>query len=222
MTWLTHAELRRDTPQARQLAYQLVNGASENGAHDLIWSLFADKPDARRDFLYSEVGEGGFLVVSQRSPVAEPAIWTVQTRPYAPAVGPGERFGFTLRANPTVSLSLPDRARSRRHDVLMAAKKANGKALTAIERETAAMNWLYDRADGLGVEFDRERCRTGRQFQLKIRRSKGRAPISLTAIDYEGVLTVAEPQRLLTALMEGVGRGKAFGMGLMLLRRLEA
>ncbi len=215
MSWITQAELRRDTPQARHLAYQLLNASRSNSHHDLVWNLFADDPGAARDFLYREAGQGRFLIVSSREPNGSPDVWVTRTRPYTPALAAGERYGFSLRANPTVSLSRPGRARSHRADVMMEAKRKKGAPLTPEEREAVALDWLQARGDGLGVRFERDRCGVMRQDRSTLPRG-----ISLAVVDYDGELTVEAPERLREALTAGVGRGKAFGMGLLLLHRL--
>ncbi len=222
MTWLTQAELRRDTPQARQLAGQLLRNARWDSGHGLVWNLFAGDPDARRDFLYREADTGRFLIVSAREPQGEPAIWNIRSRRYAPALAAGQRYGFALRANPTIAVSRPDRARSHRADVMMHARRQKGAPLTVEEREVAALEWLYARAEPLGVAFDADRCATRRQDQLKLARPGGARPAAVTVVDYEGVLTIAEPGRLAAALTAGIGHGKAFGLGLLLLRHLDA
>ncbi|MCI0421919.1 MAG: type I-E CRISPR-associated protein Cas6/Cse3/CasE [Acidobacteria bacterium] len=44
--------------------------------------------------------------------------------------------------------------------------------------------------------------------------------IELSTLDFEGVLLVTEPDRFLRALLSGIGPAKAFGCGLMLVRRI--
>lgn len=223
MTWLTQAELRRDTPQARQLAGQLLRAGRWDSGHGLVWNLFADDTGTRRDFLYREVEAGRFVIVSAREPRGEPAIWTIRSRPYAPRLATGQRYGFALRANPTVAVVQPGRARGHRADVMMHAKhRKGGTSLTREEREKAALDWLYARAGRLGVAFDADRCATRRQDQLKLARPGGARPAAVTLVDYEGVLTIVEPDRLAAALTAGIGHGKAFGLGLLLLRHLDA
>ena len=41
----------------------------------------------------------------------------------------------------------------------------------------------------------------------------------IAAIDYEGLLEVRDPAVFTTALAQGIGKAKAFGCGLMLIRR---
>ena len=216
MSWLTHAQLRRDTPAARQLANLLLKHNDRDRGHGLVWNLFADDPEATRDFLYREIEVGGYLLVSVRRPMAEPALWTLRSKPYAPALASGDRLGFSLRANPTISLSQPDRRPSRRVDVFLDAKKKLGRPLGPEEREAAALNWLFGRAASLGVDFERDACRTGRRDQQEIERPGARAA-RITIVDYQGILTVRDPALLSQALISGVGHGKAFGAGLLLL-----
>jgi CRISPR system Cascade subunit CasE len=216
MSWITQAHLRRDTPQARHLVSQILLSGNQDAGHGLVWNLFADDPEATRDFLFREAEPGRFLIVSERAPKDQSEIWTLQSRPYAPQIKLHDRLGFSLRANPTVSLSRPNRARSHRADVMMEAKRLKGAPLSAEEREQVAMDWLLARASQLGVRFDTDLSGTRRHDQLRL--SKG---IVHAVVDYEGVLTVEEPGQLLKVLMSGVGRGKAYGLGLLLLRRLN-
>ena len=48
---------------------------------------------------------------------------------------------------------------------------------------------------------------------------KGGRPGKIVPVDYEGLLTVTDPAMLLDLLNRGVGPAKAFGCGLMLVRR---
>lgn len=225
--WLSQAELRRDTPQTRQLMAQLLIGADADNGHGLVWTLFPDQSNAERDFLYREASKGNFLVLSSREPQAEPAIWSVRSRPFAPLLEIGQSYGFSLRANPTVAISQPDKRRSHRADVMMAAKARAAKAgvpFTHQDRLAAARSWLIERQDQWGVRFEQGvgdkdpaaiQVMGMEQISLK---PKSRAQI--TAVDYQGLLTVTDTECLKSALIKGVGRGKAYGMGLLLLRHI--
>ncbi len=54
--------------------------------------------------------------------------------------------------------------------------------------------------------------------QHRIPRDNG-TRISLSTVDLSGTLEVSEPARFVSALLGGVGHGKAFGCGLLLVRR---
>ncbi len=101
----------------------------------------------------------------------------------------------------------------------MHAKQAKGAPLSPVEIQDVALSWLFEREGRLGVTFDRDQCSAGPQGQMRLPRDG--KPLALTMVDYAGVLTVTQPEALGAALKAGVGRGKAFGLGLLLLRHLE-
>ena len=43
-------------------------GRRTDAHHRLIWTLFADSPDRRRDFLWRDEGAGRFTILSHRPP----------------------------------------------------------------------------------------------------------------------------------------------------------
>lgn len=224
MSWMTIAQLRRDTANLRALTQLLLDGGGGDGGHRLVWTLFATDPNAKRDFLFRESRPGEFLIISARKPEADEAIWSLKSRPYAPAPPQGARLGFSLRANPTVSVSQEGRKRSHRADVVMHMKKGLGRTPTAEERGEAILQWLESRADRIGVTFDLSRCRVLRHDILSpsIRPRTGKDKARRFALaDIDGVLRVEDPSRLGRALVEGIGHGRAYGMGLLLLRPLE-
>ena len=53
-------------------------------------------------------------------------------------------------------------------------------------------------------------------------RDAGANALRLSVIEFDGLLTVREPDAFLVKLARGFGRGKAFGLGLMLVRRPPA
>jgi CRISPR system Cascade subunit CasE len=53
---------------------------------------------------------------------------------------------------------------------------------------------------------------------VRISRGGGK-PVEFGRLDFEGVIEVTNPAALLAAVVTGLGRARAFGCGLMLLRR---
>ena len=220
MSYLTLAQLRNDTVQARDFARELALRGSKDHGHGLVWTLFDDDPAATRDFLYRESEPGRLLIVSKRQPKGDEAIWVLKSRHYAPNPAPAQRLGFSLRANPTISWSQPGRTRSLSRDVLLHAKKQAGRPLSPEEREAVCLSWLEARALRLGVRLNRDQSHVVAFEQRRVPRDGGR-PAEFLAVDFEGVLTVEDPTSLDHALTTGVGKGRAYGLGLLLLRPLE-
>jgi CRISPR system Cascade subunit CasE len=54
--------------------------------------------------------------------------------------------------------------------------------------------------------------------QLRLPRTGGR-PITVAVVECEGELLVTDPAAFVMALAQGFGRARAFGCGLMLIRR---
>jgi CRISPR system Cascade subunit CasE len=53
-------------------------------------------------------------------------------------------------------------------------------------------------------------------------RGSGKSALRLSVIEFDGRVIVQEPNVFLAKVAQGFGRGKAFGLGLMLLRRAVA
>lgn len=219
MTWLTRAELRRDEPAQKALARMLLDEGDRDVGHRLVWSLFADDPDASRDFLYREAEAGRFLILSDRQPGDPNGLWKIDTKVYAPVLTVGLRLGFALRANPAQSVKTAGKDRGVRVDAVMHAKRQATDPFDAEAVEAAALGWLFAREARLGVVFDRDRCSAGGYHQVSIARA-GARPIRHSVIDFEGVLEVVDPAALAVVLTTGVGKARAFGCGLLLLRPL--
>ena len=80
---LARARLRRDQP-AEALARILVPeepGARLGAAHSLVWALFADSPDRRRDFLWREMRPGEFLILAARPPSDPHGLFDLEYKP---------------------------------------------------------------------------------------------------------------------------------------------
>jgi CRISPR system Cascade subunit CasE len=117
-----------------------------------------------------------------------------ESKEFSLAVRSGQRLRFRLRANPTV--------------------KREGKRLGLLTEESQRQ-WLDRKAtEGgfrvLGVQVVREGMAQGRKTE-----GEQRHGLSHLAVRYDGVLEVAEPDRLLCTVASGIGSGKAFGFGLL-------
>lgn len=189
-----------------------------------------------------------FLVLSAQCPkAAEESPWRVDSKPFAPVLRAGQRLAFRLRASPVVrrgeAVDGKANRRVHRHDVVMDLAKrleARGEIapdVAALIRD-AGVDWLSKQAgrsgfrlvkaetevigdDGLLDEAGEAQAaiRVEGYRQHRISR-RGESPIRFSTLDFEGVLEVTEPVTLLDKVTRGFGPQKAFGCGLMLLRRV--
>jgi CRISPR system Cascade subunit CasE len=194
--------------------------------HQSIWRLFSDHNDRRRDFLYRlEQSKGRPLVytVSEREPDRKQDFWFVETKRYEPKISKGLHLAFLLRANPIRSKRDAE-DKQHRHDVIMEAKtrlrgQDDKKPLATLTQEEGS-NWLSSRAERFGFKFFPQQVRVDGYQQHRFFKRKDGRQICLSTVELSGMLTVTDPQLFLEALYKGVGPAKAFGCGLMLVRRI--
>ena len=220
---ITRARLDRSHGTSGSLAKVLMSGADNDRSHGLVWSLFNDGETETRRFLYRESEPGSFIVVSEQAPSDPQRLWTIDHKPYVVDVSKGDRLGFVLRANPVVTVPQPGKPRGLRADAIMNAK--SGLEPTARSRFSAkdasavAVVWLVKRSAALGIEVDAAATTADGYQQVRIPRT-GHKPIVFSQIDFTGALTVVDPEPLRQALFSGIGKARAYGCGLLLVRRL--
>lgn len=152
-----------------------------------------------------------------------------ETKPYRPELSPGDRLAFDLRVNATANrktgVGADGRAERQRVDVTidrLDAEEARGAtaATRAMRREPAARaaaeEWLKARETRDGYRLAALKLVGYRVETLP--RDAGRSA-RLGVFDLQGLLVVEDPSAFLERILAGFGRAKAFGCGLMLLRR---
>ncbi|WP_101069143.1 type I-E CRISPR-associated protein Cas6/Cse3/CasE [Roseovarius salinarum] len=225
--YLSRLKLNPD-PSTSALA-QLLNprdAAQQADAHHrLIWTVFSDGTDRRRDFLWRHDGDGRFLTLSSRPPRAHDLFLPPETKTFEPDLRVGDRLDFTLRANATkdraaASGSSKARPKNRRVDVVMDLLQSVPREQRADRRmemaQTAAEAWMMRQGDSKGFAPRRVIADNYSTIELGRRR---RAGATFGILDLSGEIEVTDPELFLPALAVGLGRAKAWGCGLMLIRR---
>lgn len=198
--------------------------------HRVLWSLFGDSDDRKRDFLYrSEEKRGGvvFFVVSDREPHDTRGLWQIESKTYEPQLNAGQRLAFVLRANPIRSKKDAEQ-RQHRHDVIMEAKTrlkqaGQSEGVRPPENEIVqeeGYRWLATRASQYGYSVNESEVRVDGYRQHRFFKPKGSHQVRFSTVEITGTLTVADPGLFREALNKGVGPAKGFGCGLMLVRRV--
>ncbi|HLJ56867.1 MAG TPA: type I-E CRISPR-associated protein Cas6/Cse3/CasE [Chthonomonadaceae bacterium] len=120
----------------------------------------------------------------------------------------GETYRFRLRANPTI-------CRVNRDEAGLPHPKREG-----VFTETGQLEWLARAAERNGFAVDTEAVlvtplgkREG--FKPSDRPGGRHQAITAYAVDFDGKLTVREPDQFAHAVRDGIGRAKAWGCGLL-------
>lgn len=197
-------------------------GAAMNAHHQLMWTLFADGPDRRRDFLWRSDGEARFFALSHRPPHPHPLFDPPEVKEFSPVLARGDRLAFVLRANAT-----KDRARATKHrrvDLVMDLLHDVPKPERADARlglaEAAATEWVTRQGVAHGFEPITLTVEGYSVVGLPRKGSAKTRQARLGLLDIAGTLRVTEPESFTARLRQGFGRARAFGCGLMLIRRV--
>jgi CRISPR system Cascade subunit CasE len=209
---------------AQELAKLEANG--NYASHQLLWKLFTDQK--QRNFLYrEEMAIGGlpqYYILSGTAPAVDNSLFHVQSKTFKPHFEKGVRLAFKLRVNPTVCLK-NNEGKSQRHDVLMHAKhQALSEGITDNEKVRALMNeaaqrWIADpeRLKRWGFTLDALpdiECYTQHTSRKK------QHQVQFSTVDFQGILTIDDPDLFLKEYAKGYGRAKSMGCGLMMIRPL--
>lgn len=219
--YLTRAAISRAASAAALTGLLAPQDSDErmSATHRLIWTLFADDPDRARDFLWREDDRGRFYILSHRPPQDNHALFDLDPpKSFAPSLRVGDKLAFSLRANPTISRK-NEAGKRIRCDVVMDRLSKIPKARRAAERHgieaAAGRDWLDSQGAAHGFRSLRTDCVGYDVLHPPHRANRMR----LGVLELEGVLEVTDPFAFLSKLAQGFGRARAYGCGLMLIRR---
>ncbi|MBL4606829.1 MAG: type I-E CRISPR-associated protein Cas6/Cse3/CasE, partial [Pseudomonadales bacterium] len=164
----------------------------------------------------------------------------VQTKPFAPQLNVGDSCAFSLRANAVVTRKANDHSKKRiRRDIIEAkADDYKQQFSNPADRPTSAMihqqageEWLQKRGEKCGFRVG-EVLVSNHQFH-EAKKPQDKNIRQFTSLDFQGQIEITEPTLFLEQLFKGkldaegkqtasrgLGRSKAFGCGLMLIRKL--
>lgn len=219
----------RQSPSTKALG-QLLNpkheGRRMDAHHRLVWSAFASDSDAKRDFLWRQDGDYRFFVLSKKPPIESELFERPSTKDFEPNLRAGDQLSFRLRVNPTRTIktgATTDGGKPRRkhRDVIMhaltgVAKEKRAELRTGLA-QSATNEWLRGVGDRTGFQLHKSIV-TGYRT-LHVPGPRDRSP-RFGVVDVDGSIEVIDPNAFLERLLLGYGRAKAFGCGLMLIRRL--
>jgi len=242
--WFTRLRSRRDYASVTPLIDELAPvdfGAGMTVSHRLMWSVMpgdvlamhdrasTEKPDMAA-FLWREAESGRKFYILGPRPVASSPFFIIESKPYEPEFIEGDCLTFDLRVNATVSQKEYEgfKGRCRPLDVVMASMRAeeasalaSGFAIaprTQRRMETAERSvteWLKRVGAHDGFEVKSTHLDSYHDESLPRRGFKAKIGVC----DLRGTLEVTDSERFLARVLRGFGRAKAFGCGMMLLRR---
>lgn len=212
-------------PLARSNTELLELLSSPAGEHKVLWRFFGDHPDRDRDFIYRRILEARlptFFVTSERRPQnPDVEAWTTDVKPFDPNLRPGTVLQFSLRVNATV------KKYGSYHDVVMNYKYEleNEKEVpreewppeSEIEYE-AGLEWLKKRDEKNGFQVREEALQIQRHETHRFEKRNSGREVHLGVLDMSGRLEVTDEKRFKDTLREGMGKSRAYGCGMMMVK----
>lgn len=234
---LLPAEANASAAATHQLLWSLFTAADPHmpgAAAEPAQHAQRQRPAA--NFLWRDEGGEGwrrrrFLTLSAQTPDDRLRLFDVETKEFAPRFSVGQCLRFCLRANPSVSAPVRGAKRGKRKDPVAIALKSLPQAERRQQRfdilQREGRRWLAGQSERAGFwlpqgapfAVDGEDHRVVARPPRPALARDGQAPIRFSVLDFSGVLEVRDPDAFLAAIARGFGRAKAFGCGLMLIRR---
>jgi CRISPR system Cascade subunit CasE len=182
--------------------------------HRLLWKLFPDQPQEKRDFLYRVENyiKGQVVTVIMQSkqkpqPSSSEALELIAVRPFKVSFYEGQRLRFRLRANPIKTIK----------DKSKGEQIKNGKAYIRTVRvpliqEEQLHAWLKRKFEGVALL---ESLVSQKELPLNFRKQKEHRSGKIQPVLFDGVLTVQNPETLKELMQLGIGPAKSFGCGML-------
>ena len=223
---LSRVSIRRDVALSSLLSVLIQDDktVAPMAGKALMWAAFDTAGEAPRDFLWREAGNGVFYTVSARAPIDAQGLFQIdESLPIMDDLAPGTELAFSLRANPVVRIARPD-GKTSKHDVMMNALKDTPSGSRAEVRtdlgRTAALAWLARQGGTHGFTIIEDEVVIVGTRQHEFKKADANT-VQYTAVDFQGRLTVTDPEKFREVLASGLGAAKAYGCGLMMVAKTE-
>ncbi|MCF4152273.1 type I-E CRISPR-associated protein Cas6/Cse3/CasE [Dethiosulfovibrio sp. F2B] len=166
--------------------------------HRKLWEAFPDMPDGKRSFLFrweKQFRSISVLMLSQNEPRKFQGATFHRSSVFDPRIDEGP-YIFTVRANPVKRL-------------------AEARCRVPLVGEQALVEWLNRKMEGI-CEIEDVTVQSRSEIYFKKRDMAGK----IVTVDYRGILRPKNGEALLSLMKKGLGPAKAFGCGMLLLKRL--
>lgn len=209
--------------------------------HQMLWKAFSNlqRGDREKRFLYrhDENDDCHSILIQSILPpdwrhVEDEAEGTIaRVKTFEPdQIGSGDMLRFFIRANPVAQRKGYSDGKSRRVVIGSTLDRVAERLGVPIEdlpsRETLQIKWVKEKGKSGGFDIEERdgapMCMPGPSHDYVLHRARGdQKPMTFTAVDFTGLLRVTDPLAFANTLRYGIGRGKAFGFGLLSVARLS-
>lgn len=177
--------------------------------HQMIWDLLPKDTTAKRDFLYRRTDEGDipfYYLLSEREPEVKVDYLRCSSHWYEPQLAIGDSLQFSLRVNAVKTPQRPKEIKQRKRFGLLKSDELH--------------DWLLVQGEKGGFQLQSESLVVENTQIHEVIKPDDPNRRTFTCVDLLGKLQVTDAEVFTReVLFKGLGRSKAFGCGLMLVRR---
>ena len=177
--------------------------------HQMIWDLLPKDTAAKRDFLYRRTDEGDlpfYFLLSERETEVKVDYLRCYSRWYEPKLETGDGLQFSLRVNAVKTLQRDESVKQRKRVGLLKPDELH--------------DWLSVQGEKGGFRLQSESLVVENTQVHEVIKPDDPNHRTFTSADLLGKLQVTDAEVFTReVLFKGLGRSKAFGCGLMLIRR---
>ena len=130
--------------------------------------------------------------------------------------GAGQRLGFEALIRPVVRCGRGSDRPGKERDAFQVEAECHPKGEMQRKREEVYVDWLSDRLAQRGARLEESRLRSFQRVRV-VRKLRKHAPEGPDAV-MQGTLEVTDPAMFADLVADGVGRHRAYGYGMLLLR----
>ena len=186
----------------------------EYDMHKLVWSLFQFQPYYKdRKFIFSFFERNIFIVSEEKPTPLKNSDLKIETKNYDMNFVNGKILSFDIKINAQIT-------RNHKKLPIMTAYandlREKGKTYTLNEvAEKSVKDWFSNHENSLGfriLEFT-----VVSFYNHKFKKNDGKK-VTYNTIDLKGILQINHPGLFLKSLYQGIGKSRAFGCGMLLIR----
>jgi len=189
---------------------QILHAAVEGCFPDLeikyrkLWRL--DNLQGKLFLLLVSHKEPDFSLFTQQFSSKDMKSETKKYQPFINKIQTGGNYRFRLRANPVHNVSTENRTRGKVYAHVTVAQK---------------QDWLVKKAATNGFKLNEDWFSVVETDYMRFKRDKKEEPIVISTAVFEGKLEVIDSSIFAQTLIQGIGRAKAYGCGLLTVAEIQ-
>lgn len=201
--FISKITLNPERPATRKLIAQprsihgMVQKAFAEESGRLLWSLDLSRRDPVIYLLSPEKPSTEHIVERYGRANDQLGIITKDYSPLLAALEEGKRFHLKTQLNPTVTVA---------------------KKRVPVVGQANLIDWFTARSEPNGFRVSSP-VKVGSERVMSISKPESNNPLTLAVAEFEAIIEVADVAKFKEALINGVGRGKAYGLGFLMVSK---